>query len=161
MWAMTSSRVMRPVAAAGRDAGKVDPVLTCIVAHRGAGVRALAGSGRRRDGFRQPPANRCGRGRRDRGAAAWGAGAGTGAAAGAAACAAGAGALASAPASMRISTVPCETRSPTLINSSRTTPACVVGTSIVALSDSSVTMASSAATLSPGCTSSSITGTSL
>ena len=48
MWAMTSSAGDASVAAAGRDAGQVDPVLTCIVAHRGAGVRALAGSGRRR-----------------------------------------------------------------------------------------------------------------
>src|SRR5439155_14877508 len=58
-------------------------------------------------------------------------------------------------------TVPSETLSPTLTPISFTTPASGAGTSIVALSDSSVISASSAFTVSPGLTMISITGTSL
>src|SRR5439155_23916849 len=74
------------------------------------------------------------------------------------------GAAAAAPttpvASVRIS-VPSETLSPTFTLSSATAPAVGDGTSIVALSDSSVTSASSALTVSPLLTCTSITGTSL
>jgi hypothetical protein len=49
--------------------------------------------------------------------------------------------------------------SPTFTSNSRTIPAKGDGTSIVALSDSSVTSPWSLATVSPTCTSSSITGT--
>src|SRR5262245_43215081 len=58
-------------------------------------------------------------------------------------------------------TAPCDTLSPTLTFSSSTTPPSGAGTSIVALSDSSVTSGSSGFTLSPGLTSTSMTGTSL
>src|SRR6266542_6387753 len=58
-------------------------------------------------------------------------------------------------------TLPSLTLSPTLILTSLTTPALGDGTSIVALSDSSVTSGSSGFTLSPGLTNTSITGTSL
>jgi hypothetical protein len=51
--------------------------------------------------------------------------------------------------------------SPTLTLTSFTVPAAGEGTSIVALSDSSVSSGSSGFTLSPGLTSTSITGTSL
>ncbi len=54
--------------------------------------------------------------------------------------------------------MPFDTLSPTLSLSSFTTPACGAGTSIVALSDSSVMSGSSFFTLSPGLTSTSITG---
>ena len=57
--------------------------------------------------------------------------------------------------------VPSETVSPTLILICCTLPESGAGTSIVALSDSSVTRASSAFTVSPGLTIISITGTSL
>ena len=57
--------------------------------------------------------------------------------------------------------MPCETLSPSLTFSSLTTPASGDGTSIVALSDSSVISESSFLTLSPGLTSTSMTGTSL
>ena len=57
--------------------------------------------------------------------------------------------------------MPWETLSPTLIFTSFTTPASGAGTSIVALSDSSVTSESSALTVSPGFTRTSMTGTSL
>ena len=57
--------------------------------------------------------------------------------------------------------VPSLTRSPTLTSTSRTAPAAGEGTSIVALSDSSVTSGSSALTTSPGLTWTSMTGTSL
>src|SRR5688572_27646182 len=60
-----------------------------------------------------------------------------------------------------MSTVPCETESPTPTRSSETVPAVGAGTSMVALSDSSVTSGSSTATVSPGLTWTSITGTSL
>src|SRR5690606_40317004 len=75
---------------------------------------------------------------------------------------AGGGAAASpAPSpSSTTTTLPSDTVSPTLIFSSRTTPACEDGTSIVALSDSSVTRPWSFATVSPTATSTSITGTS-
>ena len=61
---------------------------------------------------------------------------------------------------MRI-TLPSLTLSPNLTLSSCTLPANGAGTSIVALSDSSVTSESSAFTLSPGLTMMSITGMSL
>src|SRR5262245_44126138 len=88
------------------------------------------------------------------GALAAGCGAGSGAAADLAA-----GAVAAPPSasSVRIS-VPSETLSPFLSLSSLITPACGAGTSIVALSDSSVMSGSSFFTLSPGLTSTSITG---
>src|SRR5829696_7056108 len=57
-------------------------------------------------------------------------------------------------------TVPSLTVSPTLTLTSCTFPAAVAGTSMVALSDSSVTRGSSSATTSPGDTCTSITGTS-
>src|SRR6476620_2046667 len=58
------------------------------------------------------------------------------------------------------SNVPWDTLSPTLILRSLTTPALGDGTSIVALSDSSVTSASSGLIESPGFTSTSMTGIS-
>jgi len=58
-------------------------------------------------------------------------------------------------------TLPSLTRSPVLTRISAMRPAAVDGTSIVALSDSSVTSAVSTAMVSPTATSSSITGTSL
>ena len=64
------------------------------------------------------------------------------------------------PSSRRIR-LPSLTLSPTLTTTSFTVPAEGAGTSIVALSDSSVTSASSAFTASPAFTSTSITGTSL
>ena len=71
-------------------------------------------------------------------------------------------AAASEPSVSRIAIkVPCETLSPILTFTSFTVPACVEGTSIVALSLSSVTSESSLVTLSPGFTSTSMTGTSL
>src|SRR5690606_19884893 len=66
-----------------------------------------------------------------------------------------------APVSISATTAPSDSVSPTLTLSSRTTPACEDGTSIVALSDSSVTRPWSMATVSPTATSTSITGTSL
>ena len=57
--------------------------------------------------------------------------------------------------------LPSETLSPTLTLSAATFPAAGDGTSIVALSDSSVTSESSALTESPALTSTSITGMSL
>src|SRR5262245_4735171 len=86
--------------------------------------------------------------------------AGAGAAAGGAAT----GALASAGAAAESITSmaePFDTLSPSLIRNSFTTPACGAGTSIVALSDSSVISGSSFFTASPGLTSTSITGTFL
>src|SRR5689334_5259374 len=56
---------------------------------------------------------------------------------------------------------PCDTLSPSLTFTSFTTPACEEGTSIVALSLSSVTSEASFSTRSPGFTSTSMTGTSL
>src|SRR5690606_14628732 len=68
---------------------------------------------------------------------------------------------ASAPsASSTTTTLPSATLSPTLTRTSRTTPAADDGTSIVALSDSSVARPWSTATVSPTATSTSITGTS-
>src|SRR3954471_47137 len=64
-----------------------------------------------------------------------------------------------APSSVRM-TVPSETVSPTDTLSSPTVPAAGDGTSIVALSDSSVTSGSSSATVSPGDTMTSMIGTS-
>src|SRR5436190_738345 len=64
------------------------------------------------------------------------------------------------PSSVRI-TLPSLTLSPILTRNSLITPAEGAGTSIVALSDSSVTSESSAFTLSPGLTKTSMTGTSL
>src|SRR5438105_1320846 len=58
-------------------------------------------------------------------------------------------------------TLPSLTLSPTLTLSSLTVPADGAGTSIVALSDSSVTNGSSGFTASPGLTKTSMTGTSL
>src|SRR5690606_24836261 len=92
--------------------------------------------------------------------------AGAGSAAGASAgfpvdAAAGSSAGASSPAASIIATTPPSDRlSPTLTLSSFTTPANGDGTSIVALSDSSVTRPWSFATVSPTATSTSITGTS-
>src|SRR5574343_1297208 len=93
------------------------------------------------------------------------AGAAAGAGAGAAACAAGAGAAAGAataapPVSTLISTLPSPTLEPSWTRTSLTTPSTVEGTSIVALSDSSVAMASSILMLSPTFTYNSMTGTS-
>ncbi len=82
----------------------------------------------------------------------------TGAGAGAAAC--GAGAAAAAPLSTLISTVPSPTLEPSWTSTSLTTPSTVEGTSIVALSDSRVAIASSTLMLSPTLTYSSMTGTS-
>src|SRR5437879_5014649 len=65
-----------------------------------------------------------------------------------------------APSSVRI-TLPSLTLSPNLTLSSLTVPAAGEGTSIVALSDSRVTSESSAFTVSPGLTKTSMTGTSL
>src|SRR5689334_7867977 len=86
--------------------------------------------------------------------------------AGCVAAAAGAAAFAAdgdAPASLSSdnNAVPCDTLSPTFTVTAFTTPAAGDGTSIVALSDSSVTSESSALTVSPGLTSTSMTGTSL
>ncbi len=58
-------------------------------------------------------------------------------------------------------TLPSLTLSPTLTFTSRTVPAAGAGTSMVALSDSSVTRGSSAFTTAPGWTKTSMTGTSL
>src|SRR5512135_2989791 len=78
-----------------------------------------------------------------------------------AALAAGASGFADVAAASRTSTsVPSETLSPTLTFTSFTVPATGAGTSMVALSDSRVRMESSAFTLSPGFTITSITGTS-
>src|SRR5436190_16598538 len=69
---------------------------------------------------------------------------------------------AAAPAASNVRiTLPSLTLSPTLTLRSFTVPAAGAGTSIVALSDSSVTSESSAFTASPGLTKTSITGTSL
>src|SRR4051812_23024895 len=91
-------------------------------------------------------------------AAATGAGEGPGA--GGAFAGAGAGFFASAPslASISATTLPSDNASPTLTFHSLTTPASGEGTSIVALSDSSVTRPWSFFTASPTATSSSITG---
>jgi hypothetical protein len=73
------------------------------------------------------------------GAAAGAAAAGAAAGAGAAAAAAAPFACAAAPPSSRMISVPSDTASPTLTFTSLTVPAAGLGTSIVALSDSSVT----------------------
>src|SRR5690606_21565044 len=65
-----------------------------------------------------------------------------------------------APVSISATTAPSDTVSPTLTFTSLTTPAWEDGTSIVALSDSSVARPWSLATVSPTATSTSITGTS-
>ena len=57
--------------------------------------------------------------------------------------------------------MPSPTRSPTLTLSPATVPAAGDGTSMVALSDSSVSSGSSALTVAPSATWTSITGTSL
>src|SRR4029453_3525207 len=57
-----------------------------------------------------------------------------------------------------MSTLPCETLSPTATRSSETVPADGEGTSMVALSDSRVTSGSSPATTPPGLTWTSTTG---
>ena len=91
---------------------------------------------------------------------AFGAGAGSvsaGAAAGCTGADFGAGSAAAA-ASMMATTVPSATSSPSLTFSSLTTPATEDGTSMVALSDSSVISPWSFLTVSPGCTSTSMTG---
>jgi len=56
-------------------------------------------------------------------------------------------------------TSPCDTLSPTLTRMPRTTPAAGAGTSMVALSDSSVISALSLSTRWPSLTSTSMTGT--
>ena len=71
-----------------------------------------------------------------------------------------AGAAAAPSASITAMTLPSLTLSPTFTFSSTTLPAALDGTSIVALSDSSVTRPWSCFTVSPTATSSSITGTS-
>src|ERR1700694_1858486 len=86
--------------------------------------------------------------------------AGAGAAVAAAACAGAAEARAS-DASRTTITFPSLTLSPSLTFTSLITPAEGEGTSMVAFSDSSVTSESSAFTVSPGLTRTSITGTSL
>src|SRR5688572_14294537 len=74
---------------------------------------------------------------------------------------AGDGAVACSPcASSTATTLPSDSLSPTFTLSSTTRPAADDGTSIVALSDSSVTRPWSLATVSPTATSTSITGTS-
>jgi hypothetical protein len=75
------------------------------------------------------------------------------------AAAAGAAATASAVSRLMMAT-PSETLSPTFTLMSRTVPAVVEGTSIVALSDSSVISGASFAIVSPGATRISMTGTS-
>src|SRR5215831_6032108 len=75
--------------------------------------------------------------------------------------AAGAGLAAPSAASRTRITLPSLTLSPTLARSSFTVPALGAGTSIVALSDSSVTSGSSGLTASPALTSTSMIGTSL
>jgi len=88
--------------------------------------------------------------------------AGAGGAGGAGLAASGAGVgSAAAAGSIMATTEPSDSSSPTLTLSSRTMPSNGAGTSMVALSDSSVTRPWSFLTTSPGCTSSSITGTSL
>src|SRR6267143_1199198 len=72
-----------------------------------------------------------------------------------------AGFVSSSFTSSRATGVPCETLSPTFTRTSRTTPPAGDGTSIVALSDSSVRSGVSGATSSPGWTRISMTGTSL
>ena len=72
-----------------------------------------------------------------------------------------AGAAPAASASIVAICVPCFTRSPTLTFTAVITPAAGEGTSIVALSDSSVTSESSAATRSPTLMKTSMTGTSV
>src|SRR5690606_33637579 len=93
--------------------------------------------------------------------AAAGAGAAAAGAAGASALGGGAdGAAAASPAaSSSSSTEPSATLSPTLTSTFVTLPAAGEGTSIVALSDSSVQMASSGLSVSPALTNSSMTGT--
>ena len=61
---------------------------------------------------------------------------------------------------MIATTLPSDSLSPSLTFNSLTTPAALAGTSIVALSDSSVTRPWSCLTVSPTSTSNSITGTS-
>ncbi|MDR9129936.1 hypothetical protein FEP35_04025 [Burkholderia multivorans] len=95
------------------------------------------------------------------GAAGAAAGAGADAWAGAAAGAAAPFGCAAAPPSSRMISVPSDTASPTLTFTSLTVPAAGLGTSIVALSDSSVTSDCSGSTVSPAFTSTSMTGTSL
>src|SRR5690606_9493825 len=73
----------------------------------------------------------------------------------------GAAGAASPAVSISATTLPSERVSPSLTFSSLTTPANGAGTSSVALSDSSVTRPWSLATVSPGATSTSMTGTSL
>src|SRR3990167_234512 len=68
-------------------------------------------------------------------------------------------ALASAAGSIMATTAPVPISSPTFTSTSRTVPAKGAGTSIVALSDSSVTRPWSLVTISPTFTSNSITGT--
>jgi len=69
------------------------------------------------------------------------------------------GAVPAPSVSITATTVPSEISSPSLTLTSLTTPATDDGTSIVALSDSSVTRPWSLATVSPAFTSTSITGT--
>src|SRR6185369_4641854 len=92
--------------------------------------------------------------------AAGAAGAATGSATGAAACGAAAGAAAPAPVSTLISTTPSLTLEPSWTSTSLTVPETVDGTSMVALSDSNVAIASSTLIESPTLTKRSMTGTS-
>jgi hypothetical protein len=62
--------------------------------------------------------------------------------------------------SIRTTTAPSEILSPSFTFTSLTTPATLLGTSIVALSDSRVTKASSSLMVSPTATQTSMTGTS-
>src|SRR5437773_3336712 len=95
-------------------------------------------------------------------AAVFGEGAAEGAGTGASAFAPAAPPGAAAPVVSRVrKTLPSLTLSPTLTFNSLTVPADGAGTSIVALSDSSVTSGSSGFTTSPGLTKTSMTGTSL
>ena len=86
--------------------------------------------------------------------------AGTGVLTAGAAVTAGAGVATFSVASTRTTIVPSPMRSPSLTRTSLTMPAAEAGTSMVALSDSSVTRASSILITSPGLTNTSMTGTS-
>ena len=165
----TSSCEDAAVRTAAGDAGEIDAEFARELAHRRRRVRRLEGFGvdwRRRCGGRQPELRGGGGAGRPAGAAVV---AGAGFGAGALDAAARARQRLRPPraspghrpaSSVRIS-VPSATLSPTLTFISFTVPAAGAGTSIVALSDSSVTSESSAATMSPGFTNTSMTGTSL
>src|SRR6201996_590272 len=147
--ALSDSSVIRPWSLA-----TVSPTLTST-SITGTPVLPISGTLASRTAL--PPAAGAGAGALLAGSAAL-ATAGAGAEAGAAAC--GAGAAAASSASMMAITVPSDTSSPTFSFTSLTVPANGAGTSIVALSDSSVIRLCSLATLSPGLIITSITGTS-